>query len=307
MGKHRLTAHESAEPAPAAPNGAVPDDLPCRRCGYNLRGLNQAGRCPECGAPIGLSCHGDLLRYHDPKWLTTLARGTTFILLSAAVLVLGLAVGITLQIALGGSPVTMALVKALAGMVTFYGAWLITQPDPSGIGEDKYVTERKVIRLALLVALIALVLEIFWEAGFKTGAWALPLGIAKTVGHAVAIVSEVVCLTYYAKLAERIPAPELARRARVLRWPVGLSRGLVIASALGILIMSRAGTWIGQNSPTPGPGAIALIVTLAVALLAYLVVAFLILKLVYRLGCELRIQARQAHEIRAAAEDQTCA
>ena len=293
----------------ATTNRTVTADLPCRRCGYNLRGLNQAGRCPECGAPIGLSCHGDLLRYHEPKWLTTLACGTTFILSGAVVLVIGLVGGVTLQATLGGSPVTLALVKALAGLVTFYGAWLITQPDPSGIGEDKYITERRVIRATLLVALIGYVLEIFWEGGFKTGAWVLPLGIAKTICHAVAIVSDVVRLTYYAKLAERIPAPSLARRARVLRWPVGLSWGLVIAGSMAIMIMSRTGVWIDRTSATgasAGAG-IALAIALSVALLVYLIVAVLILQVVYRLGYGLREQAERAHEIRVQAERQACA
>ena len=256
--------------------------------------------------PIGLSCHGDLLRYHDPQWLSTLARGAAFILFGAVVLVVGLVGGITLNVTTGGSPITLALVKALAGLVTFYGAWLITQPDPSGIGEDKYITERRVIRVTLLAALIGYVLEIFWEGGFKAGAWVLPLGIAKTVCHAVAIVSEVVRLTYYAKLAERLPAPDLARRARVLRWPVGLSWGLVIAGSMAIMIMSRTGVWIDRTSAggaSAGAG-IALAIALAVALLVYLVVAVLILRVVYRLGCELRTQEEEAHEIRAQAESQ---
>jgi uncharacterized repeat protein (TIGR04138 family) len=35
-----------AEPPP------IDVDLPCAACGYNLRGLAVAGRCPECGAPV---------------------------------------------------------------------------------------------------------------------------------------------------------------------------------------------------------------------------------------------------------------
>jgi hypothetical protein len=30
----------------------ISDDLPCRKCSYDLRGLSFAGRCPECGEPI---------------------------------------------------------------------------------------------------------------------------------------------------------------------------------------------------------------------------------------------------------------
>ncbi len=66
-------------------SGTVIVDTSCRRCSYNLRGLSEEGRCPECGTPVGLSTQGDLLRFADPDWLESLARGLNFILWGVAV------------------------------------------------------------------------------------------------------------------------------------------------------------------------------------------------------------------------------
>ena len=32
--------------------GRIFVDLPCKTCGYNLRGLSFEGACPECGSPV---------------------------------------------------------------------------------------------------------------------------------------------------------------------------------------------------------------------------------------------------------------
>jgi hypothetical protein len=55
--------------------GALADDFPCRRCGYNLRGLKPTGRCPECGQPVQTSLTDERLRYSDPAWVRKLAIG----------------------------------------------------------------------------------------------------------------------------------------------------------------------------------------------------------------------------------------
>ena len=64
-------------------------DAPCRKCGYNVRGLSIDGRCPECGSPVGLSVMGDLLRFSDPSWVRTLRRGVTLILTGIVVYIFG--------------------------------------------------------------------------------------------------------------------------------------------------------------------------------------------------------------------------
>jgi uncharacterized repeat protein (TIGR04138 family) len=43
------------------PGPEILDDEPCPRCGYNLRGLCEGGRCPECGRSIPLNFEFDEL------------------------------------------------------------------------------------------------------------------------------------------------------------------------------------------------------------------------------------------------------
>jgi hypothetical protein len=70
-------------------SGPIAHDHPCRKCGYNLRGLSADGRCPECGTPVGYSLKGDLLRFCDPGWLDTLYRGARMFVYGIAAIVFG--------------------------------------------------------------------------------------------------------------------------------------------------------------------------------------------------------------------------
>ena len=78
------------EPSPIPPPIVEPDiaaqsrdltseDVPCLNCGYNLRGLEEDGQCPECGVPIERSLHGNLLIYSSPEYVSSLHRGLTTI------------------------------------------------------------------------------------------------------------------------------------------------------------------------------------------------------------------------------------
>src|SRR5437870_167463 len=65
--------------------GRLDEDVICRKCGYNLRGLSSQGVCTECGTAVGRSMMGDLLRFSDPNWVRSLASGMDWILAGALI------------------------------------------------------------------------------------------------------------------------------------------------------------------------------------------------------------------------------
>lgn len=46
-------------------NSLITGDLPCLRCGYNLRTLEVAGNCPECGTPVLWTLHPDTMLHQS--------------------------------------------------------------------------------------------------------------------------------------------------------------------------------------------------------------------------------------------------
>ena len=72
-------SEETEQPSPlsvaVSVDGRIAEDKICRECGYNLRGLNTDGLCPECGSDVALSLQGHELLYASLPWLKTIARG----------------------------------------------------------------------------------------------------------------------------------------------------------------------------------------------------------------------------------------
>jgi len=60
--------------------GRINEDLLCRACDYNLRGLHVSADCPECSTPIARSARPDLLRFSDPTWMIRLSKGMLIII-----------------------------------------------------------------------------------------------------------------------------------------------------------------------------------------------------------------------------------
>jgi len=210
-------------------------DSACRKCGYNLRGLQTDGLCPECGMAVALSVRGDLLRFSDPNWLLKLARGMLIRLVGVygtlALWLLWVAVATSQRRSLRGFTLYGSF---LTGALNLIGTWLITVPDPSGVGEDKYGTLRKIVRVTLAIELGDSVL------------WRMPqLAILSRPLYRLAAVTLDVCgmaqivavwaqLRYLGALAERLPDEKIISTAKILRTWLTVSFGLVYLLINGI-------------------------------------------------------------------------
>jgi MFS family permease len=272
-------------------------DVQCRKCGYNLRGLNTNGRCPECGTAVGYSLQGDLLRFCDPNWVDTLYRGTRLFIWGIVVIfVSALSVGFLANALGGGAVLILFAVAALAGWILVtVGWWLMTEPDPSGLGEEEYGTARKIIRVALIVGVAQNLLEML--TNFVAVNESLMIGLRILIGIAglVAAVGIFAQLSYLKKIALRIPDPKLSGRANFLMYAFGISYGLLIL--MGIVIALAAG---GRTVNAAGGGAAGIACFAGLIGLAALVFAIMYLLLVERMGKRFKEQAQAARTTWAA-------
>lgn len=197
-----------AAPGPALDaEGRLLDDVPCRRCRYDLRGLTLAAACPECGTRVGESARPDLLRYADPAWRRRLGRGA--VLMSVA---LGLdfawLAGADVLLNLTGS-LTVFWVK-LWGEFPILAAWLLscwmlTGRDPAA----PRILDAGRLALALSVVAVAgsLVPPLAVAAGWYWLYSPVSMGLSANdvaIGAILAFVA--------ARLARRVPEERLASR-----------------------------------------------------------------------------------------------
>jgi len=285
-------------PPPASPASAtLNSDTPCRKCGYNLRGLSFAGRCPECGAAIAISVGGDLLRYSDPDWLAKLAKGANLIVIGYIV-VFALSLGIGVLGAVLRTPAVVAvgtLIMFAASLLTVAGAWLVTEPDPSGIGEDRYGTSRQIIRITLIVGLAGSVLEMITQFSALHPAVSLILRSVQAVSGIANVIGFLAQLQYFSKLTQRIPDASLTARANFLKIALPVTYGILIA--LGVLMGIIVAITRGPRAPGPMP--VVAIFGCGMGIVGIAVVVFLImyLLLVARLARSFKEQSHASRQM----------
>ena len=234
--------NSGVNPAAEAANGAedaragiaVDYDLPCRSCGYNLRGLSPRGVCQECQTPVDRALHGDLLRYSDPRWVRSLARGMR--LLNSAV-ALTLVLVITVMV-LRPLRETVWLMMSLAlglGALAVAGVWLATRRDPAAIDREPLLSWRRTLRIAMIVAVM---LEAFDDLLIGAMGRMRQAGLSLILLGTLAWIVVIIAALQHAKtLACRIPDRDLVSQTRGVMWGLILSYGG--ASVIVALIFSH--------------------------------------------------------------------
>lgn len=240
---------------------SIADDLPCRRCGYNLRGISSEGCCPECGLKICLIPYRDRpLSHSDPAWLGTLVRGitllsTVFLAWTLLLFIVGVAetfssasMSITFKICALAGPRSwvvplmirsrdpemngiLAVLLLIPIAIHLYAIYLLTDRDPANRYEKRSRDWEFWARLANTVVIIGLVSVIGSAAN---QGFVMRLDVAKQFATVLAIIdtiSSFLLCAYFRRLARRTNDITLAEEIARVQWGLAM---IGAVAAIGI-------------------------------------------------------------------------
>lgn len=220
----------------------IAQSLPCVGCRYDLRGLEPTGTCPECGKDIERSARGELLRFAHPKWVRRLAIGADCIIIGTIFSLLTIGWGFH-------TPLYERLWYLgwwlVPGIVALFGYYLITRPDPEGIGHGPSAGLRHAV---LIVALLKFVLN-GWQATFASQHHDEPMPVLREAVSNVVSLAFILVVGHFAmQLAQRLAPDTLLKRTRLVMW--GLFGGLVGVVVMGsVIVLLDELLGFGQASP----------------------------------------------------------
>lgn len=262
-------------------DGRLAESVPCRRCGYDLRGLDPEGRCPECRTAVARSIQGDLLRLCDPKWTARLARGMLWLIIGLiAQIAWGMVGGLigvlatgALRAPVGGIPPNIQTVMgvsvsgtALTAIIQAIGVWLLTSPDPGAAETARPINARVIARYCFIAQIIAAPLMQLWTTGTNLGmaGGAMPAWLSLGYGFVLLVfVLALISLAGYAagfvylrQLALRVPRPSLAVQTRVVMWGFISAQGAT--QLVGLLVLAFLPSLMAAGNAPSGAALIVL-------------------------------------------------
>jgi hypothetical protein len=266
--------------------GRVAADIPCVRCGYNVRTLPATGVCPECAHPVAWSLRGSGLCYAPPAWLRRINGGVLVLLCTLGGLFVCMAGSICASVYLGltssddGQAVPNEY-AALGALIFFsWGAvWLVvgvvglvllTAREPLARERQADSLARRITRVCLVTTIILAALGLLTIMLARTGMPGLACAALRFVGAGawcavllVSLVVPVAAVRYVGRLMQRAARPALALFARIAVWCLlGLvvlmiaAWSALVVQAIGIAGSLRSGSAAGTTAavgPLTGP------------------------------------------------------
>jgi len=246
----------------APPANTIAEDIPCRRCGYNLRGLNTAGACPECGTAIAQSLVGNMLRHADPEWLETLRSGASLKLWNIVLIIFG-SIAAGLLVAAGIPATVLVVISLLGGLLGLWATFLITKQEPRIALQEDTVTLRTALRACAVAAFCGSLLQYVGAptgmslpvASAPVGAWYFFLALLSAVLSVAGIFVMWGELLYLRRFALRIPDDKLSQSTTLIMWvlPITGAVGLVFAIVAAVAFAGPAITPPAAAPAGPGP------------------------------------------------------
>ena len=260
--------------------GRLIEDVPCRRCGYNLRSLPADGKCPECGSAVAISIHGFYLRFAPPAWVRRVALGAKLLVGAAVTAILGwiimIAVGIAVTVPLsplGTGPLSIVLGVSMIGLsilivgLIIAGIILMTARDPAEAGKPERFGARRLARLCLWPMPVAMVgggamsalgpSAMTWPLSWLIVALWIVIGVTSVISY---LIMPATVLRLLMGLMKRAPRPGLVTFAKIEFWAylVVSTLGMIGYAASIVLILTLAAPAIARAAAisTSGPAAI---------------------------------------------------
>ena len=234
----------SDPPVVAAAPAPLQEDVPCARCGYDLRGLTAPGRCPECGFDIDASIRAARslaggLPLPSNRWVRQMTEAVVIALLPFVISMLGnLIFGEP-----GGPPGRLPYVVTMTILVwslSSWSAWRLATLEPL----EREMGGRRRIAVALrgsAVGFIALGTCWAWLSGRPLNTGPLHLGLVLFAATAA--------VTFYLRVrhvAIRIGAPGLGGQALVIAVLVPSITGAVrYVGSEGLFSITPTTGWAG--------------------------------------------------------------
>jgi len=223
-------------------------DVPCIKCGYNLRGLPRDRNCPECGTPVTRSAPGDLLSAADPAWLSSVYRGQSRITIAGVLLLVTVPVVIAIDTLFDSFLDTNPPVRRALGLVPWLlclgllslGIIRVTTRDPRLTLTEQPVVLRRMTRMATFLTLWLCIAYNVADPVLQPAATAYSTARA-IVGWAffLGLVATAIAASHYlGRLAERVPDTQLADKTKLTAKRFGI---LVLVLLVVELIAWAAG------------------------------------------------------------------